>query len=66
MASQQARPASSAGTAIIVGASLSGLMTALSLSRVGMTVTMLERSDDNGRTGAALSAIEGMLERLTG
>ncbi|WP_277980544.1 FAD-dependent monooxygenase [Sphingomonas phyllosphaerae] len=66
MTSPQTRPATFAGTAIIVGASLSGLMTALSLSRIGMSVTMLERSDDNGRTGASLSAVEGMLERLTG
>ncbi len=66
MTSPQTRPADLAGTAIIVGASLSGLMTALSLSRIGMTVTMLERSDDHGRTGASLSAVEGMLERLTG
>jgi glycine/D-amino acid oxidase-like deaminating enzyme len=66
MTTPQTRPAMFAGTAIIVGASLSGLMAALSLSRIGMSVTMLERSDDNGRTGASLSAVEGMLERLTG
>jgi 2-polyprenyl-6-methoxyphenol hydroxylase-like FAD-dependent oxidoreductase len=55
-----------AGTAIVVGASLAGLMTALSLSRAGMTVRMLERSDDNGRTGASLTAVQDMIERLTG
>ncbi|MFC5478433.1 FAD-dependent monooxygenase [Massilia suwonensis] len=35
----------------MVGASLAGLMTALALSRVGIRVTLLERSDDSGRTG---------------
>lgn len=54
------------GTAVIVGASLAGLMTALTLSRAGMNVTMLERSDDTGRTGAALYVGEGLLERITG
>lgn len=54
------------GTAVIVGASLAGLMTALTLSRVGMKITMLERSDDTGRTGAALHVGHGLLERITG
>ncbi|HJR88859.1 MAG TPA: FAD-dependent monooxygenase [Aeromicrobium sp.] len=54
------------GTAVIVGASLSGLMTALTLSRVGMRVTLLERSDDTGRTGAALHVPDGLVERITG
>lgn len=54
------------GTAVIVGASLSGLMTALTLSRIGMRVTLLERSDDTGRTGAALHAPDGLIERITG
>jgi hypothetical protein len=39
-------------------------MTALTLSRVGVNVTMLERSDDTGRTGAALHVGDGLLERL--
>jgi hypothetical protein len=32
---------------------LAGLMAALALSRAGVRVTLLERSDDSGRTGAA-------------
>lgn len=32
------------GTAVIVGASLAGLMTGLALSQAGVDVTMLERS----------------------
>lgn len=54
------------GSAVVVGASLAGLMTALCLSRAGIDVTMLERSDDSGRTGAAVHVGEGLLERLTG
>jgi 2-polyprenyl-6-methoxyphenol hydroxylase-like FAD-dependent oxidoreductase len=54
------------GSAVIVGASLSGLMSALSLSRIGMKVTMLERSDRKARAGAALPVSEGLLGRLTG
>ncbi|WP_314454782.1 FAD-dependent monooxygenase [uncultured Microbacterium sp.] len=54
------------GSAVIVGASLSGLMTALTLSQIGMRVTLLERSDDTGRTGAALHVPNGLLERITG
>lgn len=63
------RPAhnpSSPATALIVGASLAGLMTALTLSRTGVHVTLLERSDDTGRTGAALHVQDGLLERITG
>ncbi len=54
------------GTAIVVGASLSGLMSALTLARAGLKVTMIERSTDTGRTGAALHAPDGLLERITG
>ncbi|WP_322104075.1 FAD-dependent monooxygenase [Paraburkholderia sp. J41] len=54
------------GTAVLVGASLSGLMSALSLSRIGMSVTLLERSDAKARAGAALPVGEGLLQRLTG
>lgn len=57
---------SSPGTALVVGASLAGLMTALTLSRTGVHVTLLERSDDTGRTGAALHVQDGLLERITG
>ncbi|MBN3723683.1 FAD-dependent monooxygenase [Burkholderia sp. Ac-20379] len=54
------------GEAVLVGASLSGLMTALSLSRAGMTVTLLERSGEKSRAGAALPVGEGLIQRLTG
>jgi 2-polyprenyl-6-methoxyphenol hydroxylase-like FAD-dependent oxidoreductase len=54
------------GEALVVGASLAGLMTALALARQGLRVIVLERSDDSGRTGAALSVPDGLLERITG
>lgn len=55
------------GTAVIVGASLAGMMTGLALSRAGVDVTMLERVNEFPRTGAALGGVhEGMLERITG
>lgn len=54
------------GSAIVVGASLAGLMSALTLSRTGLRVTMLERSTRKVRTGAALPVSGGLLERLTG
>ncbi len=41
-------------------------MSALALSRLGLHVTVLERSDRKSRTGAALEVSEGLLERLTG
>ena len=51
---------------MIVGASLAGLMAALSLSRVGIRVTLLERSDDTGRIGTALHVENGLLQKITG
>ncbi|MCQ9366718.1 FAD-dependent monooxygenase [Brevibacterium sp. 91QC2O2] len=53
-------------SAIVVGASLSGLMTSLALARAGLEVTLLERSARKSRTGAALPVAEGLLGRLTG
>ena len=41
-------------------------MSALALSRLGLHVTVLERSDRKSRTGAALEVSDGLLERLTG
>lgn len=41
-------------------------MSALTLSRTGLRVTMLERSARKVRTGAALPVSDGLLERLTG
>ena len=60
------KPPTVTPSALIVGASLAGLMASLSLARRGFAVTVLERSDDSGRTGAALSIPEGLLERITG
>lgn len=51
---------------VIVGASLAGLMTALALSRHGLRILLLERSNDTDRTGAALQVGHGLLEQLTG
>ncbi|SET21685.1 FAD-dependent oxidoreductase [Stigmatella erecta] len=52
------------GTAVIVGASLSGLMTGLALSRAGWDVTLLERVGSFPRTGAAIGLDDGLLGRL--
>jgi 2-polyprenyl-6-methoxyphenol hydroxylase-like FAD-dependent oxidoreductase len=55
------------GAAVIVGASLSGLMTGLALARAGVDVTILERVAEFPRTGASLGWVdEGLLERITG
>lgn len=51
---------------LIVGGSLAGLMTGLALSRHGFSITVLERSTDTDRTGAALQVGFGLLEQLTG
>lgn len=51
---------------LIVGGSLAGLMTALALSRHGFSITILERSTDTDRTGAALQVSRGLIEQLTG
>jgi 2-polyprenyl-6-methoxyphenol hydroxylase-like FAD-dependent oxidoreductase len=51
---------------LVVGGSLAGLMTGLALSRHGLSVTLLERSTDTDRTGAALQVGYGLLEQLTG
>lgn len=49
--------------AIVVGASLSGLMAGISLAREGLTVTILEKSGDEQRTGSGLQVSGGMFER---
>lgn len=51
---------------LIVGGSLAGLMTGLALSQHGFSITLLERSTDTDRTGAALQVGYGLLEQLTG
>jgi len=51
------------GSAIIVGASLSGLMTGIALSRAGMNVTILERVGAKPRSGAVLQVDSGEIDR---
>lgn len=41
-------------SAVIIGGSLSGLMTAIALSEVGIKVTVLEKSIEGARSGASL------------
>lgn len=53
---------SNIGSAIIIGASLSGLMTAISLAREGIDVTVLDKVSDKQRTGADLKVNSGGLE----
>ncbi len=48
--------------AIVVGASLSGLMTGIALAREGLTVTILEKVGDEQRTGSGLQVSSGMFE----
>ncbi|MDE8670210.1 NAD(P)-binding protein [Pseudarthrobacter sp. H3Y2-7] len=47
----------------MVGATLAEVLTASALSRTGVHVTLLERSDDTGRTGAALHVQDGLDRR---
>ncbi|UUX32765.1 FAD-dependent monooxygenase [Fundicoccus culcitae] len=47
-------------SAVVIGASLSGLLTALALAKVGVPVTVLERSKPIQRRGATLSVGNGM------
>jgi 2-polyprenyl-6-methoxyphenol hydroxylase-like FAD-dependent oxidoreductase len=53
------------GTAIVVGASLAGLMASLSLARAGLHVTLLERGSANPPSGALLQ-VDGGDEDRTG
>jgi len=50
-------------SAIIVGASLSGLMTGIALDRAGWKVTILERVSSKPRSGACLQVDSGDLDR---
>jgi len=50
----------------VVGASLGGLLTALTLARSGFDVTVVERAAARRRTGGALVIGEGLVERVTG
>jgi 2-polyprenyl-6-methoxyphenol hydroxylase-like FAD-dependent oxidoreductase len=47
------------GKVIIVGASLSGLMTGIALANAGLKVTILERASDERRSGATLQVDSG-------
>src|SRR5688572_12665445 len=47
------------GRVLIVGASLSGLMTGIALANAGLKVTILERASDERRSGAALQVDSG-------
>lgn len=49
-------------SAIVVGASLSGLMTGIALAREGINVTILEKSGEEQRTGSGLQVNGGMLD----
>lgn len=50
-------------TAVIVGASLSGLMTGIALAREGILVTILEKAGKETRSGAGLQVDGGMFDR---
>jgi 2-polyprenyl-6-methoxyphenol hydroxylase-like FAD-dependent oxidoreductase len=50
---------SKASSAIVIGASLAGLMTGIALSKIGMKVTILERASRDRRSGAVLQVDSG-------
>lgn len=50
----------------MVGGSLAGLMSALTLARSGMAVTVLERHGPKPGNGGVLMTNDGLLEKLTG
>ncbi|MFD4422814.1 FAD-dependent monooxygenase [Agromyces sp. NPDC058484] len=52
--------------AIVVGGSLAGLAATLALARVGVRVTVLERSGPQPRSGGAVGVDQDHLERITG
>jgi 2-polyprenyl-6-methoxyphenol hydroxylase-like FAD-dependent oxidoreductase len=51
------------GTAIVVGASLAGLMASLALARAGLRVTLLERGSAMPRNGAVLQVDSGDVDQ---
>ncbi|MEY8738435.1 FAD-dependent monooxygenase [Bacillales bacterium AN1005] len=50
-------------SAVIVGASLSGLMAGIALARTGLNVTILERAGAERRSGAVLQVDSGDIDR---
>ncbi|MEM1505776.1 NAD(P)/FAD-dependent oxidoreductase [Domibacillus sp. 8LH] len=50
-------------SAVVVGASLSGLMTGIALARAGFIVTILERAAEERRSGAGLQVDSGEIDR---
>ncbi|QGQ48707.1 FAD-dependent monooxygenase [Metabacillus sediminilitoris] len=51
------------GSVVVVGASLSGLMTGIALSRAGLNVTILERAGAKPRSGAVLQVDSGEIDQ---
>lgn len=51
------------GSAVVVGASLSGLMIGIALSRAGLNVTILERAGAKPCSGAVLQVDSGEIDR---
>ena len=51
------------GSAIVVGASLSGLMTGIALAHEGWHVTILERVGSKPRSGAVLQVDSGDIDQ---
>jgi 2-polyprenyl-6-methoxyphenol hydroxylase-like FAD-dependent oxidoreductase len=51
------------GTAIVVGASLAGLMASLALARAGLRVTLVERGSARPRSGAVLQVDSGDVDQ---
>ncbi|WNS78670.1 NAD(P)/FAD-dependent oxidoreductase [Domibacillus sp. DTU_2020_1001157_1_SI_ALB_TIR_016] len=50
-------------SAVVVGASLSGLMTGIALAQAGFIVTILERAAEKRRSGAGLQIDSGEIDR---
>ncbi|MFD2762042.1 FAD-dependent oxidoreductase [Lentibacillus juripiscarius] len=50
-------------SAVIVGASLSGLMTGIALARAGLHVTILEKAGEDRRSGGGLQVDDGVFNR---
>lgn len=63
MSNNGAKAASTDASAVIVGASLSGLMTGIALAREGLQVTIVEKADENRPSGAGLQVNGGFFDR---